>query len=126
MVALRTVVLSTLLLLAAACAKTDLGSACHLQDVNGGALTPQPGRQYLYLGSTDCQSFACLSTGTSAGTYCSQPCGGAGGSCPNGMTCQELALDQLYLTTIQGRMTPQQFQQMFGQMQSSFYCVQSQ
>jgi hypothetical protein len=125
MVALRTVVLSTLLLLAA-CAKTDLGSACHLQDANGGALTPQPGRQYLYLGSTDCQSFACLSTGSASGMYCSQPCNSTGGGCPSGMTCQELALDQEYLATIQTRMTPQQYQQLFGQMQSSFYCVQSQ
>jgi hypothetical protein len=42
------------------------------------------------------------------------------------MTCQVLALDQEYLATIQPRLTPQQYQQLFGQMQSSSYCVRSQ
>jgi hypothetical protein len=120
---IRTVILSTLLLLAA-CAKTDLGAPCDLQDASGAEIKPQPGRQYLYLGSAQCQSFACLSTG-SAG-YCSQACSGSGGSCPSGLACQPLALDQEYLTTVQGRLTPQQYQQMFGQMQSSFYCVKAQ
>jgi hypothetical protein len=124
MPALRTVVLSTLLLLAA-CAKTDAGASCHLQDANGAELTPQPGRQYLYLGSADCQSFACLSTGTQAGTYCTQACN-ANNGCPSGMTCQVLAIDQEYLATIQARLTPEQFQKLFGQMQSSSYCVRSQ
>ena len=59
MPALRTVVLLTLLLLAA-CARTDLGAPCHVQDAQGAELTPQPGRQYLYLGSSECGSFACL------------------------------------------------------------------
>lgn len=124
MLALRTVALSTLLLLAA-CAKTDAGASCTLQDANGANITPVPGRQYLFLGSSECQSFACLSTGNGS-PYCSQACTGVGSSCPSGLSCQELAIDQEYLATIQSRLTPEQFQQMFGQMASSFYCVRAQ
>ncbi|HEX4382470.1 MAG TPA: hypothetical protein VH083_05965 [Myxococcales bacterium] len=124
MPALRTVALSTLLLLAA-CAKTDAGAACSLQDGNGANLTAVPGRQYLFLGSSECQSFACLSTGSGA-AYCSQACTGDGASCPAGLVCQELAIDQEYLATVQARITPEQFQQTFGQMTSSFYCVRAQ
>jgi len=113
------------LMLAAACAKTDAGAACNLQDGNGANLTAVPGRQYLFLGSSECQSFACLSTGSGA-AYCSQACSGAGASCPSGLVCQELAIDQEYLATVQSRLTPAQFQQTFGQMTSSFYCVRAQ
>src|SRR5436853_594732 len=78
----RMVVLSTLLLLGA-CARTDVGAPCHLENAQGAELTQQPGRQYLYLGSSECQSFACLGTASSGGGYCSQACSGAGGSCPS-------------------------------------------
>jgi len=54
--------LAALALAGAGCARTDLGAPCHLQDVNGGELRPQPGREYLYLGSSECESFACLAT----------------------------------------------------------------
>jgi hypothetical protein len=124
MPALRTVALSTLLLLAA-CAKTDTGSPCSLQDATGANITAVPGRQYLFLGSSACQSFACLSTG-SGQPYCSEACAGTGSSCPAGLVCQELAIDQEYLATVQARLTPAQFQQLFGQMTSSFYCVRAQ
>jgi hypothetical protein len=56
----------------------------------------------------------------------SQACTGAGSSCPSGLVCQQLAIDQQYLDTIQSRLTPAQFQQMFGQLGSSFYCVKPQ
>jgi hypothetical protein len=125
MPAYRTVILSTILLLAA-CAKTDAGSACHLQDPSGAEILPQPGRQYLFLGSTDCQSFACLANGATGGSYCTEACSGAGASCPSGMTCQQLAIDQEYMSTVQPRLSPEQFQQLFGQMQSSFYCMRAQ
>jgi hypothetical protein len=125
MTAFRTVLLSTFLL-AAACAKTDAGSPCHLQDANGGDLSPAPGRQYLYLGSSECQSFACLSTGNAAGAFCSQSCSGPGGGCPQGMTCTQLALDQDYLDTVKTRMTPAQYQQTFGQLGSTYYCAKTQ
>jgi hypothetical protein len=125
MPAFRTVSLSMLLLLAA-CAKTDVGATCHLQDAAGANLTPQPGRQYLFLGSSECQSFACVATNSTSSPYCSQACTGVGSSCPSGLVCQELAIDQQYLATLQTRLPPAQFQQMFGQMGSSFYCVQSQ
>src|SRR5580765_7106835 len=58
MVALRRVVLLTVLL-GAACARTDLGASCHVENAAGGELIPLPGRQYLYLGSSECESFAC-------------------------------------------------------------------
>ena len=124
MPALRTVVLSTLLLLAA-CAKTDAGASCQLQDATGANLTPVPGRQYLFLGSSVCQSFACIAT-DSNGAYCSQACTGIGSSCPAGLACQELVIDQQYLATVQTRVPAAQFQQLFGQMGGSFYCIRSQ
>lgn len=118
----RTVLLLTVLLLGA-CARTDLGAPCHVEDAQGAELTQQPGRQYLYLGSSECQSFACLATVGSGGGYCSQSCAGAGASCPSGMTCGQLALNQQYLDTMRSRLTPDQFQQLFGQLSSSWYCV---
>jgi hypothetical protein len=125
MTALRTIALSTLLLFAA-CARTDAGAPCHLQDASGANLTPQPGRQYLYLGSSECQSFACLATSTANSAYCSQACSGPGGSCPDGLTCSQLALDQQYLDTVRPRLTADQYQQMFGQMGSTWYCARTQ
>ena len=116
------VVLSTLLLLGA-CARTDVGAPCHLENAQGAELTQQPGRQYLYLGSSECQSFACLGTASSGGGYCSQACSGSGGSCPSGLTCAQLALNQQYLDSMKARLSPDRYQQMFGQMGSTWYCV---
>jgi hypothetical protein len=121
----RTVVLLTILL-AAACARTDLGSPCHVQNAAGGEVAQLPGRQYLYLGSSECDSFACLATQGSSGGYCSQACTGQGSSCPAGLTCTQLALNQTYLDTMKSRLTAQQFQQTFGQLGSSWYCVKPQ
>src|SRR6266478_2374033 len=44
MIALRPVVLLTVLL-AAACARSDLGAPCHVENAAGAELIPQPGRQ---------------------------------------------------------------------------------
>ena len=121
----RSVVLLTLLL-AAACARTDLGAPCHVEDNQGGELVQLPGRQYLYLGSSECDSFACLATQGSSGGYCSQACAGQGASCPSGLTCTQLSLNQQYLDTMKARLTQQQYQQMFGQLGSSWYCVRPQ
>lgn len=125
MTALRTVLLTTLLL-AAACARTDLGAPCHVQDAQGAELSPQPGRQYLYLGSSECGSFACLATPGSTGGYCSQACAGEGASCPAGLTCSQLALNAQYLDAMKARLTPERYQQVFGQLGSSWYCVRTQ
>jgi hypothetical protein len=125
MPALRTVALLTLLL-PAACARTDLGAPCHVQDAAGAELTPQPGRQYLYLGSSECGSFACLATPGSNGGYCSQSCGSASGSCPAGLTCAQLALNPQYLDSVKSRLSPSRYQQLFGQLGSSWYCVRPQ
>ena len=122
MPAKRTVFLTTLLLLAA-CARTDLGAPCHLQDATGAELSPQPGRQYLYLGSSECGSFTCLSTPASQGGYCSQTCAGAGAVCPGGLTCSQLALNAQYLDSMKARLAPDRYQQLFGQVGSSWYCV---
>ena len=112
-----------LTVLLAACAKTDLGAPCHVEDAQGAELSPLPGRQYVYLGSSECGSFTCLATAGSNGGYCSQSCGGAGASCPAGLTCQQLALNQPYLDSMKARLSPQQYQQMFGQLESTWYCV---
>jgi len=122
MPAIRTVLLTTLFLLSA-CARTDLGSPCHLQDAAGAELTPQPGRQYLYLGSSECGSFTCLATPASQGGYCSQACTGSGAACPSGLTCTQLALNTQYLDSMKARLTPDRYQQLFGQVGSSWYCV---
>lgn len=122
MPALRTVLPLTLLLLAG-CARTDLGAPCHLQDAQGAELRPQPGRQYLYLGSGECGSFACLATPGSGGGYCSQACAGAGAACPAGLTCGQLAINAQYLESMKARLTPQRYQQLFGQVESSWYCI---
>ncbi len=122
MPATRTVFLMTLFLLAG-CARTDLGAPCHLQDVAGAELSQQPGRQYLYLGSSECHSFTCLATPASQGGYCSQTCAGAGAACPSGLTCAQLALDAQYLDSMKARLTPANYQQLFGQVGSSWYCV---
>lgn len=113
-------------LLVAACARTDLGASCHVQDTQGGEVAQLPGRQYLYLGSSECDSFACLATAGSSGGYCSQACAGQGSSCPAGLTCTQLALNQQYLDSMKARLTQQQYQQMFGQLGSSWYCVRAQ
>jgi hypothetical protein len=110
-------------LLLAACARTDLGAPCHLQDAAGAELLPEPGRQYLYLGSSECGSFACLAMPPSQGGFCSQSCAGAGASCPAGLTCAQLALDTQYLDTMKARLTAGRYQQLFGQMGSSWYCA---
>jgi hypothetical protein len=124
MAALRRVVLLTLL--AAACARTDLGAPCHVENAAGGEVVPLPGRQYLYLGSSECESFACLATQGSSGGYCSQACAGAGASCPSGLACTQLALDQQYLDTLKARLPPDRYQQLFGQLGSTWYCVRAQ
>ena len=125
MVALRRVVLLTLLL-GSACARSDLGASCHVENTSGAELIPQPGRQYLYLGSSECDSFACLATQGANSGYCSQSCSGSGGSCPSGFTCLQLALNEQYLATMKTRLSADQFQQLFGQLGSSWYCTRSQ
>lgn len=125
MAALRRVVLLTVFL-AGACARTDLGAPCHVENSSGAELLPLPGRQYLYLGSSECESFACLATQGSAGGYCSQACNGSGGSCPSGLSCAQLALDQGYLDAMKARLPPDRFQQLFGQLGSTWYCVRAQ
>ncbi len=122
MLAKRTVSLMTVLLLAA-CARTDLGAPCHLEDATGADLQPQPGRTYLYLGSSECGSFACLATPGAQGGYCSQACAGAGASCPSGLACAQLALNAQYLGSMKARLSPDRYQLLFGQMGSSWYCV---
>jgi len=124
MVALRPVVLLTLLL-AAACARSDLGAPCHVENAVGAELIPQPGRQYLYLGSSECDSFACLATQGSNGGFCSQACSGSGGSCPSGLSCTQLSLNQAYLDTMKARLAADRYQQLFGQLGSTWYCVPS-
>ena len=125
MPALRKVVLLTVLLLGA-CARSDLGAPCHVEDTAGGELIPQPGRQYLYLGSSECESFACLATQGAASGYCSQSCSGTGGSCPSGLTCAQLALSPDYLAAMKARLPPERYTALFGQLGSSFYCVRTQ
>jgi len=112
-------------LLVAACARNDLGASCHVENAAGGELIPQPGRQYLYLGSSECDSFACLATQGANSGFCSQPCGGSGGSCPSGFACAQLALNQDYLSTMKARLPPDQYQQLFGQLGSTWYCSRS-
>jgi hypothetical protein len=107
----------------ASCARTDLGAPCHLQDQNGAELRPQPGREYLYLGSSECESFACLATPTSEGAYCSQPCAGPGASCPAGLACGQLSLNQDYLDTMKQRLSADRYKQLFGQLGGTFYCL---
>ena len=119
--AFRTVGLLTVLLLAA-CARTDLGAPCHVENAQGAELSPLPGRQYLYLGSSECGSFACLATQGSNGGYCSQACS-PNGTCPSGLTCQQLALNSQYLDSMKQRLTPARYQQLFGQLDSTWYCV---
>ncbi len=125
MKAFRTVVRLTLLLLAGACARSDLGAPCHLQDANGAEIAAQPGREYLYLGSSECESFACLATPGFGGGYCSQSCAGAGASCPAGLTCTQLNLSSSYLDILRARLTPDEYAQLFGQLNSSWYCAKS-
>ena len=108
---------------ATACARTDLGAPCHLQDANGAELQPQPGREYLYLASSECESFACLASPGSSGGYCSQPCSGAGASCPAGLSCAQLNVNQDYLDTMKQRLPAEQYHQLFGQLGGTFYCV---
>jgi hypothetical protein len=117
----RTVLLLTVLSLG--CARSDLGSPCHLQDATGAEVTQRPGREYLYLGSSECNSFACLATPGTSGGYCSQACSGAGGTCPSGLTCEQLSLSTMYLDTMRARLDAQRYSQLFGQMGSSWYCV---
>jgi len=124
MAAVRTVVLLTVLF-AASCARSDLGAPCHVENAAGAELIPLPGRQYLYLGSSECDSFACLATQGSTGGYCSQSCSGAGGSCPSGMTCTQLAVNQQYLDAMKARLPADRYQQLFGQLGSTWYCVLS-
>jgi hypothetical protein len=121
----RLVLFPTIAALAFACARSDLGAPCHLQDANGAELRPQPGREYLYLGSSECESFACLATPGAQGGYCSQACSGPGASCPSGMTCQELTLNDPYLSAMQQRLGQTRFQQLFGQLSGSFYCAKA-
>lgn len=118
--------IALLLLCTLACARTDLGSTCHLQDAAGAEITPQPGREYLYLGSSECGSFACLATSASGAPYCSQPCASPGASCPAGLTCASLSLSTGYLAAMQRRLSAQEYQALFGQLGSTFYCVRTQ
>jgi hypothetical protein len=121
----RLVALSTLAALAFGCARSDVGAPCHLQDVNGAELRPQPGREYLYLGSSECESFACLATPGAQAGYCSQPCSGPDASCPAAMTCQQLTLNDAYLAAMQTRLGTTRFQQLFGQLSGSYYCARA-
>ena len=105
------------------CARTDVGAPCHLQDAKGAELRPQPGREYLYLGSSECESFACLATPSTSGSYCSQPCSGEGASCPAGLSCGQLSVNQDYLDAMKRRLLPARYQQLFGQLGGTFYCV---
>jgi len=125
MAALRTVVLLTVLA-AVACARTDLGAPCHVENGAGAELVPMPGRQYLYLGSSECESFACLAMQDASGGFCSQACSGAGASCPAGLECMQLALSSDYLDAMKARLSPDRYQQLFGQLGSSWYCARSQ
>ncbi|HEY5677854.1 MAG TPA: adventurous gliding motility lipoprotein CglC [Myxococcales bacterium] len=125
MPAFRTVLLSTVVLLSA-CARTDLGAPCHVENAAGAEIIPQPGRQYLYLGSSECESFACLAMAGASSGFCSQSCSGPGGSCPSGLTCTQLAINQQYLDTMKARLPPDRYAQLFSQMGSTFYCVRSQ
>ena len=111
---------------ALACARTDLGSTCHLQDAVGAEIQRQPGREYLYLGSSECGSFACLATPGGGAPYCSQSCSGVGANCPAGLTCAQLSLSSDYLTIMQHRLSVDEYQALFGQLGSPFYCVRSQ
>src|SRR3954464_9054602 len=98
------VLLLTLASLSYACARGDLGAPCHLQDATGAELRPQPGREYLYLGSSECESFACLATPGTSGGYCSQPCSGSGVSCPSGLAFRQPAPGPPYLAVIKQRL----------------------
>ncbi|HET9754726.1 MAG TPA: adventurous gliding motility lipoprotein CglC [Myxococcales bacterium] len=124
MPAYRTVLLLTVVLLCA-CARTDLGAPCHVQNAAGAEIIPQPGRQYLYLGSSECESFACLATQGSNSGFCSQSCSGPGASCPSGLTCTQLAINQQYLDAMKARLSPDRYAQLFSQLGSTFYCVRS-
>jgi len=108
---------------AVSCARTDLGAPCHLQDLNGAELHPQPGREYLYLGSSECESFACLASPGTSGAYCSQPCSGQGASCPAALACGQLSLNQDYLDAMKQRLPPDRYKQLFGQLGGTFYCL---
>jgi hypothetical protein len=111
--------------LTVACARTDLGSPCHLQDAAGAEVTPQPGREYLYLGSSECESFSCLATPGASGSYCSQACAGPGASCPAGLACGQLSLNAGYLAVMRQRLSAKEFEGLFGQLTSSYYCVRA-
>jgi hypothetical protein len=121
----RLVLFPTIAALAFACARSDVGAPCHLQDANGAELRPQPGREYLYLGSSECESFACLAPPGAQAGYCSQVCSGPDASCPAGMTCQELTLNDPYLAAMQKRLATSRFQQLFGELSGSFYCARA-
>jgi hypothetical protein len=108
---------------AAGCARTDLGAPCHLLDPNGAELQPQPGREYLYLGSSECESFACLASPGSSGAYCSQACSGPGASCPAGLSCGQLNVNQDYLDTMKIRLSVDLYHQLFGQLGGTYYCL---
>jgi hypothetical protein len=123
-VARRTVALAVVAAIyATGCARTDLGAPCHLLDANGAELQPQPGREYLYLGSSECESFACLASPGSAGPYCSQACSGPGGSCPAGLSCGQLNVNQDYLDTMKQRLPSDLYRQLFGQLSGTYYCL---
>jgi hypothetical protein len=114
---------SLVLSLTVACARTDLGSPCHLQDAAGAEVTPQPGREYLYLGSSECESFSCLATPGTSSPYCSQACAGPGAGCPAGLACGQLSLNAGYLEVMRQRLSAKEFEGLFGQLTSSYYCV---
>ena len=119
---MRKLALLLLVLLAASCARTDLGAPCHLIDSQGAELVPQAGREYLYLGSSECAAFACLAPQGTGQGYCSQPCAGKDATCPSGMVCGQLAIDSSYLATLKARLSPAQFDALFSQLGGTFYC----
>lgn len=119
----RKLLAAALLAACAGCARSDLGAPCHLQNAAGAELRPQPGREYLYLGSSECASFSCIATPGSAAAYCSQSCSGPGSSCPGGLTCEQIALDQSYLDFMRATLPADRFAAQFGQLSSSYYCV---
>ena len=119
---MRKLALSIMMLCAAACARTDLGAPCHLIDPSGAELSQQPGREYLFLGSSECASFSCLATPGTPGGYCTQSCAGPSAACAAGLQCGALNIDDAYLATLKARLPPAKFDALFSQLNGTYYC----
>ncbi|HEX9576351.1 MAG TPA: hypothetical protein VF993_01260 [Myxococcales bacterium] len=48
-----------------------------------------------------------------------------GASCPAGLTCSQLNLSSAYLDAMKQRLPPDRYTQLFGQLNSSWYCVRA-